>query len=212
MKEDESVDKPGGLTYGCWDDGALRAYCDRELPQEDLTRVAAHLGECPECHARYNEVAARAARVTSMMNALAAPAVVARARPAARRRLVWVKPLAGAALALAAAVALAFVLMPKRAAVPATPVARPHVQKPARPIQAGVEAPKTVAPEKAAHGKPARRTKPAHSEEFLALDDDPIDMGVVMRVALDGDAAVQADVIFDADGRPRAIRPVSSGK
>ena len=26
----------------CWDEGALRAYCDRELTTEDLQRVAAH--------------------------------------------------------------------------------------------------------------------------------------------------------------------------
>jgi hypothetical protein len=48
----------------------------------------------------------------------------------------------------------------------------------------------------------------ADTDYFLALDDDPIELGVVVRVALDGAAAVQADVVFDADGRPRAIRPV----
>ena len=38
----------------CWDEGGLRAYFDRELPPEDLSRVAAHIGACAECHARYN--------------------------------------------------------------------------------------------------------------------------------------------------------------
>ncbi len=42
---------------------------------------------------------------------------------------------------------------------------------------------------------------------YLALDDGPIDTGVVMRVAFDG-TGMQADVIFDAEGRPRAIRPI----
>lgn len=209
MSWDDSTGQPQGLSYACFDEGALRAYCDRELAPDDLARLAAHLGECAACHARYNEVAARAARVTSMMNALTAPAAVAPRRPATRRP--WLRPVAGAALALAAAVALAFVLMPKRDAAPVSqPVARPHVSKPARPIQAGAPEPKAPAPERAARSKPTRRNKPARTEEFLALDDDPIELGVVMRVALDDNAAVQADVIFDADGRPRAIRPVAS--
>jgi hypothetical protein len=58
--------------------------------------------------------------------------------------------------------------------------------------------------------KSERPPKATPTEYFLALDDDPIDMGVVMRVALDTGDAVQADVIFDADGRARAIRPVST--
>lgn len=193
----------------CWDEGALRAYFDRELPPEDLPRIAAHLGECAECHARYNELAARAARMSSFMNALVPAAHVASA-PAQRRR-PWVRPVAGAALALAAAAALVFVLMPKRA-VPPAPVARPHVQHSARPIQAESVAPERHVPEKAVRAAPRRRAKSAEPDYFLALDDDPIDMGVVMRVALDNNADIQADVIFDADGRPRAIRPVVNGK
>ena len=49
--------------------------------------------------------------------------------------------------------------------------------------------------------------KPPQVQYYLALDDEPIDTGVVMRVALDG-TGIQADVIFDAEGRPRAIRTV----
>jgi hypothetical protein len=49
--------------------------------------------------------------------------------------------------------------------------------------------------------------KPPQVEYYLALDDEPIDTGIVMRAALDG-AGVQADVIFDAEGRPRAIRTI----
>jgi hypothetical protein len=52
-----------------------------------------------------------------------------------------------------------------------------------------------------------KRVKPPQVEYYLALDDEPIDTGIVMRAALDG-AGVQADVIFDAEGRPRAIRTI----
>ncbi len=192
----------------CWDEGGLRAYFDRELPPEDLSRVAAHIGLCAECHGRYNELAARAARVSSMMSALGVAAYAAAPASPSRRR--WVQPaaLGTAALALAAAAALAFVWIPKRTPE-ARPVAAPHVERSHRPIQAEVTP--AAAPAKVAHPKAQRRAKPAETDYYLALDDEPIDVGVVMRVALDSAAAVQADVIFDAEGRPRAIRPVKQG-
>ena len=191
----------------CWDEGGLRAYFDRELPSEDLSRIAAHIGACAECHARYNELAARAVRVSSMMSALGVAAQIA-PMPAPSRR-GWLQPAAAAALALAATAALAFVLIPKRAPQP-RPSAAPNVERgkspSLRPIQAEVET--QPAPAKAAHAKSQHRAKAAETDYYLALDDEPIDIGVVMRVALDSGAAVQADVIFDAEGRPRAIRPV----
>jgi anti-sigma factor RsiW len=190
----------------CWDEGGLRAYFDRELPPEDLSRIAAHIGACAECHARYNELAARAARVSSMMSALGAAARMPAATTAPSHR--WVLPMAAAALALAAGVAMAFILVPKHPA-PQRPVAAPQVRRIERPIQA--EAPPTAAPAKAVRAKSARHPKPPETDYYLALDDEPIDTGLVMRVALDGAAAVQADVIFDAEGRPRAIRPVKQG-
>lgn len=193
----------------CWDEGGLRAYFDRELPPEDLSRVAVHIGACAECHARYNEVAARAVRVSAMMTALEAGPRTPVAAPVPSRR--WVLPVTAAALALAAAVALAFVLVPKRAMVaPPRPVAAPQVRRVERPIQAEAEAPPAVAPAKVVRGKPVRHAKSPETDYYLALDDEPIDTGVVMRVALDSAASVQADVIFDAEGRPRAIRPLKS--
>jgi hypothetical protein len=51
---------------------------------------------------------------------------------------------------------------------------------------------------------PRRRTQPV--QYYLALDDEPIDTGTVMRVALASGA--EADVIVDSEGRPRAIRAV----
>lgn len=199
-----------GSMSECWDEGGLRAYCDRELPPEDLARVAAHLGACAECHKRYNELAARAVRVSSIMGALAfeAPAAVAPVLP--RRR--WVQPVAAAGLALAAALALAYVLIPKRAERP-QPVASPRVERVNRPIQAETTTPEpagavTPASVRTARAKSPHPAKAPQTDYYLALDDEPIEMGVVARVALDGSAAVQADVIFDAEGRPRAIRPV----
>jgi predicted anti-sigma-YlaC factor YlaD len=47
------------------------------------------------------------------------------------------------------------------------------------------------------------------STQFVALDDDPIDTGVVVRVAV-GPNQVQADVIVGPDGRARAFRLVGS--
>jgi anti-sigma factor RsiW len=191
----------------CWDEGGLRAYFDRELQPEDLSRIAAHIGACAECHARYNELAVRAVRVSSMMSALETGLPMPAPRPAPVRRWVW--PVTAGALALAAAAALAFVLVPRHAA-PARPVAAPHAPRVERPIQAEV-LPSAAAPAKAMRAKSARHPKSTGTDYYLALDDEPIDMGVVMRVALDGAAAVQADVIFDAEGRPRAIRPVKQG-
>ena len=189
----------------CWDEGGLRAYADRELPPDDLTRIAAHLGACAECHGRYNEIAARAVRVDSLLSALDVPAPAA--RPLPRR---WVMPAVAGAVALAAAVALAFALIPRRAphAQP-QPVAAPHAPRLERPIQAASPAPESAPESKPAapvRAKTVRRVKPQRVDYYLALDNDPIDTGVVMRVALEG--AGQADVIFDAEGRARAIRPV----
>jgi hypothetical protein len=43
---------------------------------------------------------------------------------------------------------------------------------------------------------------------FLALDDEPFEVGVVRRVAL-GPEEIPADVVFSPDGHPRAIRLVN---
>jgi anti-sigma factor RsiW len=45
--------------------------------------------------------------------------------------------------------------------------------------------------------------------EFVALDNEPIDAGLVVRVSV-GPNNVQADVIFSADGRARAYRLVDA--
>ncbi len=192
----------------CWDEGGLRAYLDRELPPEEMSRIAVHLGGCAECHARYNELAGRAARVASLMEALGLRRQLQR-RPRRARRGVRREPAAAAVLALAATAALAFVLLPKRRQEAPKPVVAPHVA-PCRPAIEQASAPRWRAgPRRLRRRRPksATRAKPPEVEYYLALDDEPIDTGVVMRVALDG-TGVQADVIFDAEGRPRAIRTV----
>ena len=190
----------------CWDEGGLRAYLDRELPLEEMTRIAVHVGGCAECHARYNELAGRAARVGALMEALEVRAVAAAPGPQQRRWMQRPGPVATAVLALAAAAALAFVLLPKHTEAP-KPVVAPHVA-PGRPVIQQAAAPAVELPEPSPpRAKGPRRVKPPNVQYYLALDDEPIDTGVVMRVALDG-TAMQADVIFDAEGRPRAIRTV----
>jgi anti-sigma factor RsiW len=189
----------------CWDEGGLRAYLDRELPPDEMTRIAVHLGGCPECHARYNELAGRAARVAALMESLEVGQVVSPAAPA-RWIMPQPKPVATAVLALAATAALAFVLFPRHTEAP-KPVAAPR-SAPMRPAIEQAATPAVKPPELSpARAKSPKRVKLPQVQYYLALDDEPIDTGVVMRVALDG-TGIQADVIFDAEGRPRAIRTV----
>ena len=192
----------------CWSEGALRAYLDRELPPEEMERVAAHLGECPQCETRRAESAGRAARVSGFMNVLPGPAPVSSLPLITRHpRTAW----QWAAAALAAAALMAFVLAPKRVVPVSSGV----------PVQSGADAlvrarPPDRAPAPANAVSPSQSTAARHSKHqpartratadyYLALDDEPIETGVVMRVAL-GPAELPADVIFDQDGRARAVR------
>jgi len=47
----------------------------------------------------------------------------------------------------------------------------------------------------------------SESDHFLALDDEPIEGGIVMRVTVPG--STPADIVFSPDGRARAIRLVN---
>jgi len=202
----------------CLNEGALRAYFDRELPAEEMATCAMHLAACADCHADYNEIAARSTRVSAWMTALDAPAL--REPSAAPRTRLWNRALPAAALALAAVLAYAFVVAPKR--VPSTPVVAPV----ARPIQSGnpvrvantgpvqplvensaeaVDVPASVPVRLRERARRPIQPAPAKVDYYLALDDQPIETGYIVRVDL-GDR--QADVIFDGDGRARAIRPV----
>jgi anti-sigma factor RsiW len=206
----------------CWSEGALRAYLDRELPPEDTSLVAAHLEVCSECGDLWTELAGRAGRVSALMNALPAPdrtISISRApRPAKTARWRW----AGAGAAVAAGLLLGVLALPKRQAPPLTGVL--PVQAPAvLPVPDNiVPAPDPVEPRTPAvmnavarpgRVRPVRQggrgsPKTASDDGFVALDDEPLDIGVVLRVAL-GPKGVPADVIFGSDGRPHAIRLVN---
>jgi hypothetical protein len=59
-------------------------------------------------------------------------------------------------------------------------------------------------------GKPSAPQGTARlSRQFVALDDEPVDTGMVVRVAV-GPNQVQADVIIGPDGRARAFRLVGN--
>ena len=183
----------------CWSEGALRAYLDRELPPEDLARVAAHLGECPQCEALRAELAGRAARVSGFMNVLPEPGRVTSLPLITRQpRTAW--PWAAAA-AVAAALAIAFLLSKPVAPAILSPVSS-FAQTPTPPPANARSPVQSPVPR---HSKRQPAKPRATADYYLALDDEPIETGVVMRVAL-GPAELPADVIFDQDGRARAVR------
>ena len=200
----------------CWSEGALRAYLDRELPSEEMNRVAEHLEVCSECGDLWAELAGRAARVSALMDGLAVPGrTVSMARVPQRARTsrwIWV----GAAAALAAGLVLGFVGMPKRQ-VPVTavaPAAIPVVRAVPDPIEP--ERPHAVSaaarPGRVRAAQSVKRPSPSEvrsSDDFISLDDEPIGTGVVLRVEL-GPKGIPADVIFGSDGRPHAIRLVGN--
>lgn len=180
----------------CWQEGDWRAYVDGELPAEEMAAGARHLGECAACAALHAELAGRAARVGAMLMELdEAPVLAGRTAPV---RHVW--KWAAAGLAAAAALTAAFVLAPKRTEVASA-------SRVTQPVAAAVATSGRAAPaivKRAAAVKTHRRT--ARPQYFLALDDEPIDTGTVMRVALE--SGIEADVIVDDSGRPRAIRAI----
>jgi anti-sigma factor RsiW len=186
----------------CWSEGELRAYLDRELAPETLRQVALHLAECPECAGISAELEARAVFVSRAMQGLEAAPV----RRAVHTRR-WV-----AALALAAGLAIAALVIPKRAEQP-LPV--PEVARTAAAVEPPAPA-QSVAPVPVREPvrRPVRRAAPASrsaralNDGFVRLDDEPFETGVVVRVAL-GPQQVPADVIFGSDGRARAIRLVN---
>jgi anti-sigma factor RsiW len=182
----------------CFEDGDLRAFADGELPVESLQEIAGHLETCPSCSARHRELSRRAARVYGLMAGLSEvdhAIQIPRARP---RRRWWL-----ATLPLAAALAIAFVRLPHRAPVRPSTVAQATV--PAAPLQTAAPAARPAVAHPVAKRRAARR--PAPDEEFLRLDDEPIETATIVRVSADS-GALQADLIVGPDGRAHAIRVV----
>jgi anti-sigma factor RsiW len=171
----------------CWQDGDLRAYANGELAPGARQAIAAHLEACSTCGTRYRKLEERAAWVYATIELSEAPL------PARPRR--WLVGAAG----LAATLAMAFFLLPKHAPVrPAPAVAK--VAVPPAPLPTAAPA---VHP---AVRRPAPRL-PEPAEEFVRLDDYPIETATVVRVSAE-DGALQADLIVGPDGRAHAIRIV----
>jgi anti-sigma factor RsiW len=176
----------------CWPDGDLRAYIDGELAPDARAAIAAHLEACSACGARYRELAERAAWVSSVMDLVENAPAIRAARPRPRR---WLVGLAG----LAAGLAIAFAMLPKRAPVHPTPAIAKAIVPPA-PVRAAAQVLHPVV-----HRAAPRRQQPP--EEFLRLDDEPIETATIVRVSAE-DGALQADLIVGPDGRAHAIRLV----
>jgi len=192
----------------CWPEGTLRAYLDGELPPQEMRSVAAHLEECGECARVHTELSVRAGYVGGLLDTLAMPAPKAAPRKApAKASGSWVWT--GAAVALAAGLAIAAMLIPKQE--PPKIVQAPPAQQP-QPVhsvqQKPVAAAIPVAVTPSHRTVAARRTPRAKlADAFIALDNEPIESGIVMRVELPG--STPADIVFSPDGRARAVRLVS---
>jgi hypothetical protein len=194
----------------CWSEGEWRAYLDRECAADAMERMSAHLEECAACQMLYGEVSGRAQRISEWMAALPEPELswVPRVAPQVRpRRWIW----AAAGVAVAAGLALMAVAVSRRAPAPPQQqlVTEPRRAEPEIPA-ATVAAAGAASPEEGIRRRPAARPRRPRSRTdfFLALDDEPIENGTMVRVAL-GPESVPADVIVGPDGRARAIRLVN---
>jgi anti-sigma factor RsiW len=183
----------------CREEGAIRAYLDGELPAADAALLEQHFADCAECGALRVALSARAERIGAFLMDLEGVPATAVLRSAARWK--WT-----AAAAVAAVLALWFVVSNERHPVVSPPIS---AQAPA-----AVEIPRAAAPIRpvkphiTAHVPPTRRAavRAKHVQYYMPLDEEPIDTGTVVRVAFqDG---MQADVIVDTAGKPRAIRPL----
>jgi hypothetical protein len=193
----------------CWSEGALRAYLDRELPTEDMQRAAAHLGQCKVCDGLCTELAARATHVSALLELLPEwSATMPRHAIVAKRRPNWV----GIAVALAAGLAITAYLMvdrvPREAIVLPAPV--PAFAPPPVATAAAEVIPAPVEPSAPRRARRARRPAPEPAY-FVALDDEPFESGVIMRVDVKP-GNVQADIVFGPDGRAHAFRLVNAAQ
>jgi len=184
----------------CHEEGAIRAYLDGELPAGEAALLEKHLAVCSTCGGLRAELAARADRVGALMMDLEGVPATAVHRSVPRWK--W----AAAVSAIAAVLALFFVLLNERhpavtrpiSAKAQAPVEFPHAAAPVRPVTAQTTAHVPATRRAAARAK--------HVQYYMPLDEEPIETGTVVRVAFqDG---MQADVIVDTAGRPRAIRPL----
>jgi anti-sigma factor RsiW len=191
----------------CWPEGALRAFLDGELPTADMQQVAAHLGECRVCDGLCRELAARAAHVSALMELLPERGE-AMPRPVGvpRRRANWI----GVAVALAAGLAVAAYLLPARHPRQILVRAAPTPAPPPAVAAAAIAPAPARTPEPPPPRRP-RRVHPTVPEPayFVALDDQPFESGVIMRLDVKP-GNVQADIVLGPDGRAHAFRLVNA--
>jgi anti-sigma factor RsiW len=221
----------------CFTEGDLRASLDGELDAPSSARLSVHLAECASCEALRQQLAGRASRVAGMMSALETPpaferpraAVLPMPRIAPRPSAQRIMRSAGVLGAIAAGLAIAALMLPPRPQ-PKIPVGQDAGA--AQPNPVALQAPPVFPvlpmslpthPRHRLLGRPDSRAgvltnvsapaavqADADRSYFLALDDEPIETGIVMRVASpSGD--FQADVIVGPDGRAHAIRIVTDG-
>jgi hypothetical protein len=116
-------------------------------------------------------------------------------------------------VALAACLALAAYLMPDRrppeALVLPVPAPAPAAPPPVATAVAEVN-PQVVEPPAPRRPRRVRRTVP-ETAYFVALDDEPFESGVIMRVDVKPGNA-QADIVFGPDGRAHAFRLVNAAQ
>jgi len=190
---------------GCWSEGNLRAYLDGELSPNEMKELTAHLRECAGCEALRSQLAGRAAWVGELLGTLPESRHVVRIPARPRPTRLWPRWAAAAAV-LVAGLTLAVGLIMRRGEP------RPSLLVPERQ-SVGVRVPAvetTSGPQLVAkHVAPKRVRLQKPRQVFLSLDDDPIETGVVLRVAL-GPTEIPADVVFGADGLPHAIRLVGN--
>jgi anti-sigma factor RsiW len=184
----------------CCGEGQLRAYLDRELPPAEAEAVALHLAECDACADACGSIGARAARVSLLMEDLSADIPAAAHSRRAARYAVW------AGVAAVAAALIVMVLLSRHANAPAVQSAGEIPPAPAAILETPAPVPQTSAPVQRARRVRATPVHRAAEQEYVALDDQPIDTGFVMRLAMPSGAL--ADVIVDGNGHPRAIRPI----
>lgn len=200
----------------CWPEGALRAYLDRELSTEDMQRAAAHLRECTACDGLCTELAARAAHVSALMDVLPEWSTATPRQPVPVMRRVFQPNWVGIAVAVAACLALAAYLLPERISrqvALAPPAPAPVLAAPPVAVAAIEIAPVPAVPAEAPlPRRPRRVRRPAPDPAyFVALDDEPFESGVIMRVGVTP-GNVQADIVFGPDGRAHAFRLVNAAQ
>jgi anti-sigma factor RsiW len=196
----------------CWSEGALRTYIDRELPPPEMELVAAHLAECAECAGMSRGLAARAARLAVWMDALPELNIGPEMAGPMPRKAIARRRWMGLAAAIAAGLAVAAMVLPRHKDVVAAPAPSVVLAPPAAVVAdaAAPSAPRITAV--AAAPRRIRQPKlrlPTVNNRFLALDDEPIETGVIMRVGVEP-GNVQADIVFGQDGRAHAIRLVNA--